>query len=105
MEKKEILKALDALKAEVEKKPEDKVLEKLDEILRAVQAHGYLRFGTCPYPHYPPNWYPNTTITWQGTTGYGIGLSGSLSNVGTPDGVTYTNSDPGATLTLTGGSN
>ena len=74
MQKADILKALDALKKEVEKKPEDKVLEKLEEILRAVKETShvhvcqpcYLPHYPCTKPHYPQWGYYYGAYTQQG---------------------------------------
>lgn len=91
MEKAEILKALDDLRAEVEKKPEDKIAEKLDEILRAIQAlpwhYPYHVCPPCTRPHYPyGTWvYPNGTLT-TGSTGI-------------PNGTTWTNARHHVTFT------
>lgn len=76
MKKEELLKAVDALKAEIEKKPEDKVAEKLDEILKAIQALPWYPYHVCPpctLPHYS-SWggtvwtYPSS-ITVSGGAG------------------------------------
>jgi hypothetical protein len=91
MDKKQLLRAIDELKAEIEKKPEDKVSEKLDEILRAVQAlqwhQPYYVYTQCPLPHYPQGTWTSPSITLQSNT------------TGNQNGITWTNANVPVTLT------
>lgn len=92
MTKAELLAQIDALRAEVEKKPEDKIIEKLDEILRAIQAQGLVHFHVCPpctRPHYPTTYYP-PVITWGNTAT----ASGSLSTTPSTGTVWLSNDAP-----------
>ncbi len=89
MNKPDLLKAIEALKAEVEKKPEDRVLEKLDEILKAIQALPHFYPGCCGHHYHQYPWvWASPTITVSGGT----------------SGTTGTNANGGAPFTLTNGS-
>ncbi len=70
MNKPDLLKAIEALKAEVEKKPEDKVLEKLDEILKAIQVLPHYYPGCCGHHYHQYPWvWTSPTITVSGSAG------------------------------------